>query len=343
MKVSIVMITYNHERFLKQALDGILKQKTSFEYELIVGEDCSPDGSRDLIQSYIPRFQGKLKPIFRPKNLGAVKNMLDTIKHCSGEYLAFLEGDDYWICEDKLEKQIAFLESHKDYSAVFHECCVVDQDGRIQTERLGLSHVVNHEYTVENLERFELPGQTGTIVMRNILKDSEELAKKFKWYLWIPLDRILVLLLLKNGRIYIMDEVWSAYRHYIEEGGSNWSSRYELEVKRNYLYFYFINQNLERVAHEMGISIDTFSQRFYFFQNAFYYGRKHKRPDCLLQCLLMFMAEKQKMAFLRKSNLLSKAKCRLAGKDVEEMRDNNGSIAKNQEKTERGISAKGLR
>ena len=89
MKVSIVMLVYNHERFIGQALDSILMQSTSFDYELIIGEDCSTDHSKEIIQKYEEKFKGKMRAIYRNKNIGAAKNFVDCLRRCKGEYIAF--------------------------------------------------------------------------------------------------------------------------------------------------------------------------------------------------------------------------------------------------------------
>lgn len=119
-KVSVCMITYNQEKFLSQAIESVLEQKTNFDYELVIGEDCSIDKTREIIIKYQKKYPDRIKLLLREKNLGMVKNFLDTFKSCQGEYIAMLEGDDFWVCRDKLQNQVDFLESHPECSVCFH-------------------------------------------------------------------------------------------------------------------------------------------------------------------------------------------------------------------------------
>src|ERR1700676_449892 len=112
MKLSVMMITYNHERYIAQAIESILAQKVNFDYELVIGEDCSTDGTRAVILDFHRRYPSRIVPLLRERNLGGPRNFLGTLAACRGKYLALLEGDDYWICTDKLQRQVDFLEAN---------------------------------------------------------------------------------------------------------------------------------------------------------------------------------------------------------------------------------------
>ena len=114
--VSVFMITYNHEKFIAQAIEGVLMQKTNFPFELIIGEDCSTDRTREIVVDYAQRFPEIIKPILHEKNVGMKSNMNTCMQACSGKYTAICEGDDYWIDSLKLQKQVGFLEAHSDFS-----------------------------------------------------------------------------------------------------------------------------------------------------------------------------------------------------------------------------------
>lgn len=117
-KVSVCMITYNHEPYIAQAIEGVLMQETDFPYELVIGEDCSTDNTRKICEDYAKRFPDKIRLLESVSNLGIVPNLLRTIEHSKGIYIAFCEGDDYWIAKDKLLRQVAFLESNRNFSGV---------------------------------------------------------------------------------------------------------------------------------------------------------------------------------------------------------------------------------
>jgi RimJ/RimL family protein N-acetyltransferase/glycosyltransferase involved in cell wall biosynthesis len=115
-KVSIFMMVYNHEKYIEDALTGILMQKCNFDFEIIVGEDFSIDESRDIILKYENEFPGKFKLLLHPSNIGAQKNQLAVLENCCGNFVAMCEGDDYWTDPLKLQKQVDFLEANPEYS-----------------------------------------------------------------------------------------------------------------------------------------------------------------------------------------------------------------------------------
>ena len=114
MKVSVCMITYNHGRFLAQALDSVFAQKTNFDFEVILGEDCSTDGTREIALEYQRQYPDRLRLLLPATNQGMIPNFLSTLQAGRGEYIAFLEGDDYWTSEHKLQKQVDLLDANKD-------------------------------------------------------------------------------------------------------------------------------------------------------------------------------------------------------------------------------------
>lgn len=120
--VSIVCITYNHEPYLRQALEGFLMQQTTFPVEIILAEDCSPDGTRRICEEYVSRYPDKIRYIVRDHNVGYNQNEYEAMQAARGKYIAFCEGDDYWTDPLKLQKQVDFLESHPDYSVCWHRC-----------------------------------------------------------------------------------------------------------------------------------------------------------------------------------------------------------------------------
>jgi len=120
MKLSILMITYNHEKYVAQALDSILMQVTDFSYEIVIGEDCSTDSTRTILRQYHERYPDRIRLILPEKNLGMMRNFVETYYACEGEYVAILDGDDYWTSPYKLQKQVDFLDSHPDFAICFH-------------------------------------------------------------------------------------------------------------------------------------------------------------------------------------------------------------------------------
>jgi glycosyltransferase involved in cell wall biosynthesis len=129
VKVSVAIITYNHENFIAQAIESILMQVVNFDYEIIIGEDCSTDETRNIVIEYQNRFPHRIKLLLHDKNVGLMRNFIQTIETCRGQYVALCEGDDYWTSPHKLQKQVDFLESHPEYVMCFHNAIVVCEDG----------------------------------------------------------------------------------------------------------------------------------------------------------------------------------------------------------------------
>lgn len=118
--VSIVCISYNHEKYIRQCLDGFLMQKTSFPFEIIISDDVSTDSTHDIIKEYIRNDQrGLIIDVSPQKNLGVINNWRQAHEKAGGKYIAYCEGDDYWLDSEKLQKQVDFLESHPDHGLCF--------------------------------------------------------------------------------------------------------------------------------------------------------------------------------------------------------------------------------
>lgn len=113
MKISILVVTYNQEKYIQQCLDSILMQQIDFEYEVIIGDDCSTDNTAAICDLYAEKYSN-FHVYHYPKNLGHVKNWEFCLNHCKGEYIAILEGDDYWLDTNKLQKQVDYLDSHSE-------------------------------------------------------------------------------------------------------------------------------------------------------------------------------------------------------------------------------------
>lgn len=119
MKVSIVVTSYNHEKYIRQCLESILSQKGDFEMEIILGDDCSTDGTGQILEEYKKKYPEIIKKLQNEKNLGITKNLKRSLDACTGRYIAVCEGDDYWTSDEKIQRQMQLLETHLDYSMCF--------------------------------------------------------------------------------------------------------------------------------------------------------------------------------------------------------------------------------
>ena len=176
MKVSIIMLTYNHEKFIAQAVKSALFQLTDFDYEIVIGDDCSTDRTQEIIRELAIKNPEKIRPILRQKNLGASKNFLSVLASCQGEYIAMLEGDDYWISPDKLQKQVDMLDANPELAISFHNIICFYEDGSKQP----WEYCQRNQKPISTLEDL-LHGNfipTCSVMFRNgLIKDFPE------WYL----------------------------------------------------------------------------------------------------------------------------------------------------------------
>ena len=129
--LSICCITYNHENFIRQALDGCLMQQTNFPIEIIIHDDASTDNTANIIREYQGKHPHLIKTILQRENqysamgFGFISNVF---KEAQGKYIALCEGDDYWTDPLKLQKQVDFLEANPDFAICFHNAVVINED-----------------------------------------------------------------------------------------------------------------------------------------------------------------------------------------------------------------------
>ena len=126
--VSICCITYKHFQFAVDAIEGFLMQQTNFEFEIVIGEDASGDGTSELLQKYKALHPGKIQLHLRKRNIGMMANFIDTLSACKGKYIAVCEGDDYWIDPLKLQRQVDYIDNHPGCNLVFTNLKVFRQD-----------------------------------------------------------------------------------------------------------------------------------------------------------------------------------------------------------------------
>jgi glycosyltransferase involved in cell wall biosynthesis len=205
-KVSVHMITYNHERFIKQALASVLMQKVNFEYEVVIGEDCSTDRTREIVLKFRKEHPSKIRLLLSQRNLGANLNFIRTLEACRGQYVALLEGDDYWTSAHKLQKQVDFLDAHPDFSSCFHTVQVIFEGEKMKT-RLRPAKARKDVFTLEDILASNVM-ETCSFMFRNDL--TRELPD---WFRHIKLlDWPLHILNAQRGKIGFINEVMAAYR-----------------------------------------------------------------------------------------------------------------------------------
>ncbi len=211
--VSVIVLTYNHEAYIRQALDGILCQKVPFRYEILVGDDASDDETPTILQQYQALHPETIRLFLRKKNVGPTRNAYELFTQARGDYIATCEGDDYWTDENKLQLQVGFLEAHPEYIGCSHPCLIVDEHGQPTGKEKLDWECTKETMKLKDFKGWLLPGQVATLVRRNIYKDNLQLDLSFYYraHAYIG-DRTTGLMYLSQGDFYRMDRRMSAYR-----------------------------------------------------------------------------------------------------------------------------------
>lgn len=206
VKVSVLIKAYNHERFIAQAVESAVRQQTDFPYEIVIGEDCSTDGTRAIALSLRDTYPDKIRLLLRARNLGNIRNLTDALSACRGEYVALLDGDDYWTSPLKLQKQVVSLDTHRDFSSCAHNAVVVDETA----QRAPRTYRQRRRSEVITLRRMLIsdPVPTSSVMFRRGL-----FGEFPHWYYTIMMgDWPLHVLNLRYGSMGYDREVMGAYR-----------------------------------------------------------------------------------------------------------------------------------
>ncbi len=175
--VSVRMITYNHAPYIRHMIESVLSQKTDFPFEVIIGEDCSTDGTREIVFEYAEKYPDMIRPITSDQNVGMHENGRRAFKACRGKYVAYCDGDDYWLRNDKLQKQADYLEGNPNCGLVCSDYDVyhVDTDLRIKNYvkhrgwQVPDSRRVEDYITAYNADRIGSAILTCTVMLRREL------------------------------------------------------------------------------------------------------------------------------------------------------------------------------
>lgn len=223
IKVSVCCITFNHEKYIKQTLEGFVTQETNFNFEVLIHDDASTDGTADIIRDYAERYPDIIKPILQTENQhskGIKINPTFNYTRAQGRYIAFCEGDDYWTDPQKLQQQYDALESRPNCSICVHKTRHVDKEGIYLDAAFPSTSIPEgvissdkyiHMELVENPWLF----QTSSYFLRRIIIDKY--LEGFRHAFPVG-DLPLVLLSLQYGNCYYIAKEMSCYRK--DSGGA---------------------------------------------------------------------------------------------------------------------------
>lgn len=209
--VTVVITTYNQEHYIRKAIDSVLAQKTDFDFEIYITEDCGTDGTRAILQEYAAKYPQRIRLNLRDKNVGISHNWYEGLCAAKGEFVCTLEGDDWWRDEHKLQKQADFLRSHPEYLAVSHTLLLTDDEGNTYGTLPDDKRILNADATMALFLRGVTYSCTACMV-RNIFKTPDPAREAYVTANRSIADFALCMLYLDGGRVFVMDEAMSAYR-----------------------------------------------------------------------------------------------------------------------------------
>lgn len=278
--LSVCLITYNHEKYIRQAIEGVLCQKVDFDWEFIIADDFSTDGTRAIIIEYKEKFPELIKLILQEKNVGPGRNWFDLMEAPKSKYIAYFEGDDYWIDEKKLQKQVDFLENNTNCVFCFHKAYRISPNN-LNYKDVYPKSVNNTIVTTE--EFFTIPTiPTASLVYRNqtILNDFIHHSQG---------DFVLYCTMLSKGFAGYLDEIMSVYRLHEKGVSSKYNENWylirrikELDIEKKHIHFsrkvrkeidkvlvdhilYYLNKNRGKLNFKVKLQYFMILIRSHFF------------------------------------------------------------------------------
>jgi glycosyltransferase involved in cell wall biosynthesis len=272
IKLSVLIMTYNHAKFIAKAIDSALMQETSFNYEIIISEDCSTDGTREIVKEYKRKFPDRIRVLLSEKNLHSNAVVARGIHDARGEYIALLDGDDYWLSPDKLQKQADFLDHHMDCSMCFHNAKAFNEENK-EDEWNWTSPDQKEFSTLEDLWRGNFIATCSTMFRNNLFEKIPQ------WYdSFFPItDWPLYILIAEHGKIGYVNEVLGAYR--LHAGGLYSPYSVKQKLKKTLDFYRRINQYLNYKYNK--VIKTAISIYFYEWTEEYYKRREFKNAmDC---------------------------------------------------------------
>lgn len=227
--VSVYTLAYRHEKFIAQAIEGVIAQQRDFPIELIIGEDCSPDRTREIALDYQRRFPHLIRILTAKGNVGSHANTRRCQSATRGSYIAICEGDDYWCDPTKLARQMAIFRAHPECTLVFHAAAYIDNETGNQT-RTSRQSLFSRILSTEEV----ILGDGGLMPTASILVRREIAFDSPAWCRQAPVgDYPLALRAALSGKVAYLDRIMSVYRTNVPH---SWTKRYVPDITSRMQY-----------------------------------------------------------------------------------------------------------
>lgn len=220
IKVSVCCITYNHKNYIEVAIDSFLSQKTTFPFEIIIGDDCSNDGTSQIVDNYQKCYPNIIKVLRGETNKGMIGNMLATLSAANSDYIAFCEGDDYWVDNDKLTKQKNICDKDDDISLCIHPCYRLGKNGKLK-KSFSKAEVLTFYSATDVVNIYgQFAPSSSYFFRKSVISDFP------CWLIDAPLgDLFIELYATKSGNICYIPEYMSIYRVFSENSWTDINRR----------------------------------------------------------------------------------------------------------------------
>lgn len=207
--VSINCITYNHEDYIEDALDSFLMQETNFEFEILIGEDCSTDNTLEIVQGYVKKHADKIRLITSDENVGGRANSRRLQKNSKGKYIAICEGDDYWTDPKKLQKQVDYMEKNPKCSMCFHAAKIKEESRKLIKKTMIQPYRIDRISPIKHI----INGGGGFCPTASLLYPRRLMENPPKFYLTAHVgDYPLQMYLASEGYAYYISDSMAIYR-----------------------------------------------------------------------------------------------------------------------------------
>lgn len=256
--VSVVMITYGQEEFIKEAIEGVLLQRANFSIELIIANDCSPDKTDEIVNELIISNETNIEIVYKKHetNIGMMPNFTFALNQAQGKYIALCEGDDFWNDPHKLQKQVDFLENNPEYVLCFHKVKILKPNGELVDD--FLTKVPKKYQTLIDLAGFGNYIHTPSVVFKNVIKEFPE------EFISSPIgDFFIYLLLAEHGKLHYSEENMAVYRYGV--GVHSTKSKLKMAKISNLFFINYLsyskNKDVNKVIFEKQLmSYDKFEE-----------------------------------------------------------------------------------
>lgn len=283
-KISCHIITYNQKEYISQCIEGVLMQKTNFSFEIIIGDDNSTDGTREIITEYARKYPDLIKLNLREvrgEGIPGKQNFLTTLTMCTGEYISLCDGDDYWTDPLKLQKQVDFLEANPEYVLCFHQVSILNSNGEIVDD--FITKVPENYETIEILAQLGNYIHTPSVVFRNINK-----AFPFEFQHSPIGDYFLYMMLAEHGKLKCFEEKMAIYRYGVGIYSSESNTNMIIMLNKQYacLLSYLKDDTIKKIILDRNfLLINSLDTTFHSKYSSNDYIIKHKSLKNILKIL----------------------------------------------------------